>query len=115
MQARSPGVARIEAPHEAKTYTQAYCFAADPATARASSTQDRVRCASAAGQHDRVDDQVRDDDEHAEGDLDAAREPHRIDQRNQVVVDEAAFVSGFARDSAQRVLERRQRTGPTEQ
>ena len=51
----------------------------------------------------------------AERDLDLARQPVRVDERLQLVLDEAAVVSRPAARHAQAVLERRQRTDAAEE
>src|SRR6266496_3978794 len=59
-----------------------------------------------------VRDGVHDEHEDAERDPEAGRERLRVKQRDDVVVDEAAFVPRVAGAPPQPVLERRQRAGP---
>ena len=55
------------------------------------------------------------EDDGAERHLDLARQPVRVDERLELVLDEAAFVSRLAARHAQAVLERRQGTDAAEE
>jgi len=65
---------------------------------------------AAPEQHPSIDHKIDGDDQRAENVLQALVEPGRINDRDQIVLDEAAGVTRLARGQAQFLFQRRQRT-----
>src|SRR5205823_174372 len=67
---------------------------------------------SVLGERERVQDQVEGEDERTQRDLSTAREPARVEQRRNLMIEEPASITRLATAAPPRVFEWSERAGP---